>query len=145
MSHQPNLTALVAFCLQRLGWPPDTVQSVLMDACAGAVMHALLQLPGNVDGEGLRCGIQVNSYFHKSLPTYRLSMPSWFLPLPVEVDLSAVVHTSPLGEISNGNLFYEMEVPAIVLEYSRPDLVQGAVAPSSQPSCMELVDEDAGL
>ncbi|KAI6139937.1 hypothetical protein BKA82DRAFT_140947, partial [Pisolithus tinctorius] len=44
MSHQPNLTTLVAFCLQCLGWPLDTVQSALMDACAGAAMHALLQV-----------------------------------------------------------------------------------------------------
>ncbi|KAI6004433.1 hypothetical protein F5J12DRAFT_893515 [Pisolithus orientalis] len=145
MSHQANLIALVAFCLQCLGWPPDTVQSALMDTCAGAAMHALLQLPGNIDGEGLQCGIQVNSYFHKSLPTYRLSVPSWFLPLPVEVDLSAFVHMSLLGEVSNGNPFYEVEVPVVMLEYSRPALVQGTVALSSQPSCMELVDEDAGL
>ncbi|KAI6141069.1 PIN domain-like protein [Pisolithus tinctorius] len=44
MSRQPNLTALAAFCSQRLGWPPDTVQSALMDACAGAAMRALLQV-----------------------------------------------------------------------------------------------------
>ncbi|KAI6149143.1 PIN domain-like protein [Pisolithus tinctorius] len=43
-SRQPNLTALAAFCSQRLGWPPDTVQSALMDACAGAAMRALLQV-----------------------------------------------------------------------------------------------------
>ncbi|KIO11156.1 hypothetical protein M404DRAFT_127401 [Pisolithus tinctorius Marx 270] len=44
MSHQPNLTAMAAFCSQCLGWPLDTVQSALMDDCAGAAMHALLQV-----------------------------------------------------------------------------------------------------
>ncbi|KAI6146874.1 PIN domain-like protein, partial [Pisolithus tinctorius] len=43
-SCQPNLTTLAAFCSQCLGWPPDTVQSALMDACAGAAMRALLQV-----------------------------------------------------------------------------------------------------
>ncbi|KAI5988481.1 hypothetical protein F5J12DRAFT_786843 [Pisolithus orientalis] len=136
MSCQPNLTALVAFCSQHLGWPPDTVQSVLMDACAGAAMGALLQLPGNIDGQQLFQ--QVTAYIQalcaKLIPSIASGGGS--------VSCCAM---SPLGKVSNGNPFYEVEVPTVMLEHSRPNLVQGTVTLSSQPSCMELVDEDAGL
>ena len=37
-----------------------------------------------------------------------------------------------------------MEIPAILLESLRPDLTQSATSSSSEPTSMELVDEDAG-
>lgn len=143
-SRQPNLASLATFCSQRLGWSLDTIQSRLIDASAGAATRALLQFPGNVDGEGLRRGLRVISHFDKPLPTYRLSVPSWPLAMPVDVDRSPVVHMSPLSEDANSDAFYEIEVPAVVLEYSRPDLVHDPIHPSSQSSRVQLVDEDAG-
>lgn len=143
-SRQPDLQSVAAFCLQRLSWSPAAVQSELMDVCAGTVMRALLQLPGNADSEGLQCGLQVMSYsYDELLPTYKISVPSQPLAVPrLDVDPSHVAHPSPPGEHSNSDTFFEMEIPAIVLEYARPDLVRGS-ALSSWPSCVELEGEDA--
>ncbi|KIO07394.1 hypothetical protein M404DRAFT_23895 [Pisolithus tinctorius Marx 270] len=44
MSRQPDLTSLVEFCSQHLDWPPDIIQSRLVDAHAGAAVRALIQL-----------------------------------------------------------------------------------------------------
>ncbi|KAI6007531.1 hypothetical protein F5J12DRAFT_892410 [Pisolithus orientalis] len=137
-SLDPNLTSLAAFCSQCLSWSLDTIQSRLIDAFAGAAMHALLWLPGNIDGEELQHGLQVISYFNKPLPTYRLSVLSWPLAMPVDMD------QSPLGEDANDDAFYEIEVPTVMLEHLRPDLVQDPIHPSSQLSHVQLVDEDAG-
>ncbi|KAI5989457.1 hypothetical protein EDC04DRAFT_2912203 [Pisolithus marmoratus] len=111
-SHQPDLASLAAFCSQCLCWSPDTVQSRLMDAWAGTAIQALLQLLGNIDGEGLQHGLWVVGYCDKLPPTYKISMSSW--PLATLVDC--------------GDGFYEMEVPAVMLECSR----------------LGLVDEEAG-
>ncbi|KAI5982054.1 PIN domain-like protein [Pisolithus albus] len=43
-SRQPDLRSLSAFCLQCLSWSPSVVQSELMDALAGTVTRALLQV-----------------------------------------------------------------------------------------------------
>ena len=56
------------------------------------------------------------------------------------VDPSPVVHMSAPGEDGgNSDEFYEMVILAVVLECLRPDLSQGSVCPSCQPS---LMDED---
>ncbi|KAI5995294.1 hypothetical protein F5J12DRAFT_915123 [Pisolithus orientalis] len=119
MSHKPDLTSLVEFCLQHLDWPLDVIQSRLADACAGATIHTLLQLPGNVNG-----------YFNKLLssPTYKLSVP--IQPLATS------------GEKSDGDPFYDMEIAAVMLEYLRPDLVLGSVCPTSPLPSVELADEN---
>ncbi|KAI6138712.1 PIN domain-like protein, partial [Pisolithus tinctorius] len=44
MSRQPDLTSLVEFCSQHLDWPPDIIQSRLVDAHAGAAVRALIQV-----------------------------------------------------------------------------------------------------
>jgi len=43
-SRQPDLTALAAFALQCLGWPPEILQQKLTEARVGAVTRALLQV-----------------------------------------------------------------------------------------------------
>ncbi|KAI5988655.1 PIN domain-like protein [Pisolithus orientalis] len=43
-SRQPDLMSLVEFCSQYLDWPPDVIQSRLVDARAGAAVRALLQV-----------------------------------------------------------------------------------------------------
>ncbi|KAL4079457.1 hypothetical protein J3A83DRAFT_4086223 [Scleroderma citrinum] len=43
-SHQPDLTAHVAFCSQHLDWSMDTIQPMLMDVHIGLIIHALLQV-----------------------------------------------------------------------------------------------------
>jgi len=43
-SHQPDLAALSAFCLECLDWPLDSLQQRLMGAHAGTVIRALLQV-----------------------------------------------------------------------------------------------------
>ncbi|KAI6006496.1 hypothetical protein F5J12DRAFT_939007 [Pisolithus orientalis] len=129
----PDLTSLAEFCSQYLDWPLDVIQSRLADARAGATVRALLQLPGNVDGERLRCDLRVTGYFDESLssPTYKLSVP--IQPLATS------------GEKSNGDPFYDMEIVAVVLEYSRPDLALGSVCPSSPSPCVEFADENADV
>lgn len=132
-SRQPDLTSLVEFCSQYLDWPPDIIQSRLVDARAGAAVCALLQLPGNVNGERLRRDLRVTGYFDESLssPTYKLSVP--IQPLATS------------GEKSDGDPFYDMEIAAVVLEYSRPDLALGSVCPSSPSPCVEFADENADV
>ena len=49
--------------------------------------------------------------------------------------------SAPGEDGGNGDEFYEMVIPAVVLERLRPDLSQGSVRPSCQPS---LMDEDVG-
>ena len=98
-----------------------------------------IQLPGNVDGEVLCCGLRVVCYFDELVPMYKISVPGQSLAI---VDPSPVVHMSAPGEDGgNGDEFYEMVIPAVVLERLRPDLSQGSVRPSCQPS---LMDEDVG-
>ncbi|KAI6029268.1 PIN domain-like protein [Pisolithus microcarpus] len=144
-SRQPDLHSLATFCLQCLSWSPSIVQSELMDALTGTAMRALLQLPGNTDSGQLRHGLRVMSYSDDGLlPTYKISLPTQLLTLPLDVDPSPDVHMSPLGEDSNCDSFYELEIPAVVLEYSRPDLVQDFSHLSSQSSCVGFEDEDAG-
>ncbi|KAI6004797.1 hypothetical protein EDD15DRAFT_2191570 [Pisolithus albus] len=143
-SQQPDLHSLAMFCLQCLSWSPSIIQSELMDALAGTAMRALLQLPGNIDGGQLRHGLRVTSYSDDGLlPMYKISFPTQLLALPLDVDASPDVHMSPLGEDGTTDLFYELEIPAIVLEYSRPDLVQDFPHLSSQSSCVGFEDEDA--
>ncbi|KAI6001617.1 hypothetical protein F5J12DRAFT_784134 [Pisolithus orientalis] len=125
-------------------FPNPAILAILIDASVGAATCVLLQFLGNVNGEGLQCGLQVISHFDKPLPTYRLSVLSWPLAMPVDMDWSPVMHMSPLSEDANGEAFYEIEVPVVMLEYSRPDLVHDLVHASSQSSHVQLVDEDAG-
>ncbi|KAI5986543.1 hypothetical protein F5J12DRAFT_787220 [Pisolithus orientalis] len=118
-SHQADLTSLAEFCLQHLNWPLDVIQSRLADAHAGVAAHALIQLPGNLNG-----------YFNESLSssTHKLFVP--IQPLATS------------GKRSDGDPFYDMEIVAVMLEYLRPDLVSGSVCPSSPLSCVELADEN---
>ncbi|KAI5993790.1 hypothetical protein F5J12DRAFT_896906 [Pisolithus orientalis] len=120
-SCQPDLAFLAEFCLQRLGWLPDTIQSRLMGACAGAAMCTLLQLPGNVDSEWLQHDLQVLSHSDKS---YKLSVLSLPLETPVDADPSPA---------------YEIEMPAVMLEYSRPDLVESMVNLPHETGVIDLV------
>lgn len=141
-SRQPDLHSLAAICLQHLSWSPSIVQSELMDACTGTAMRALLQLPGNTDGQQLRHGLRVMSYSDDgSLPAYKISVPTRLLALPPDVDPSPDVHMSPPGEDGSCDPFYELEIPAVVLEHSRPDLVQGFSCLSPRSSCAELEDD----
>ncbi|KAI6156859.1 hypothetical protein BKA82DRAFT_4009374 [Pisolithus tinctorius] len=120
-SCQPDLASLVEFCLWCLGWSPDTIQSQLMGARASAAMHALLQLPGNVNSEWLQHGLWVLSHSDKS---YKLSVPSLPLETPVDKD--------PLPA-------YKIEMPAVMLEYSRPDLVESMVNLACETGVIDLV------
>ena len=91
-------------------------------------------MPGNVDGEALRCDLRVVQYFNELVPAYKISVPSQSLAI---VDPSPVVHMSAPGEDGgNSDESYEMEIPAVVLERLRPDLAQDSVCPS--------MDEDVG-
>ncbi|KAI6029097.1 PIN domain-like protein [Pisolithus microcarpus] len=146
-SRQPDLQSLAAFCLQHLSWSPEIVQSELEAACAGTAMRALLQLPGKANSEGLRHGLRVSGYSDdRPLPTYKISVLSRSLAVPLDVGPFPIVHMSPpgQGEDSGNDSFYEMEIPAVVLEYSWPDLVRGSARLSSQLPCMELKAEDVG-
>ncbi|KAI5990053.1 hypothetical protein F5J12DRAFT_786579 [Pisolithus orientalis] len=120
-SCQPDLASLAEFCSQHLGWSPDTIWSRLMGAHASTAMHALLQLPGNVDSEWLQHNLWVLSHSDKS---YKLSVPS--LPLETPVD------TDPLPA-------YEIEMPAVMLEYSRPNLVESTVSLPHETGVIDLV------
>ncbi|KAI5987259.1 hypothetical protein EDD15DRAFT_2372706 [Pisolithus albus] len=144
-SRQPDLQSLAAFCLQRLSWSRETVQSELEAACAGMAMRTLLQLPGNANSEGLRRGLQVSSYCDDGpLPTYRISVPSRPLAMPLDPGPSPIVHMSPPGDDGSNDSFYEMEIPAVVLEYSWPDLAQVSARLSSQLPRVELKGKDVG-
>ena len=94
---------------------------------------------GNVDGEILHRDLRVVHYFDELVPTYKISMPGQSLAI---VDPSPVVHMLAPGEDGDsGDEFHEMVIPAVMLERLRPDLAQGSVRPSFQPS---LMDEDVG-
>ena len=54
------------------------------------------------------------------------------------------MHISSPGEDNSGRAFCDMEIPAILLESLRPDLVQSVTSSSSESTSMELVDKDAG-
>lgn len=140
-SRQPDLQSLATFCQQHLSWSPGTVQSELIDVCAGVAIRALLQLPGNADSEVLRCGLRVVSY---SGDSYKISVPSQPLAVPPGVNASPAMDMSPPGEDGNSDASYEMEVPAVVLKYLRPDLARGSAYLSSPLSCVESEDEDVG-
>ncbi|KIO02214.1 hypothetical protein M404DRAFT_28120 [Pisolithus tinctorius Marx 270] len=96
-------------------------ESQLMGARASAAMHALLQLPGNVNSEWLQHGLWVLSHSDKS---YKLSVPSLPLETPVDKD--------PLPA-------YKIEMPAVMLEYSRPDLVESMVNLACETGVIDLV------
>ncbi|KAI6000189.1 hypothetical protein F5J12DRAFT_894944 [Pisolithus orientalis] len=120
-SCQPDLALLAEFCSWHLGWLPDTIWSRLMGACAGAAMCALLQLPGNVNSEWLQHDLWVLSHSDKS---YKCSVPSLPLETPVDADPSPA---------------YEIEIPAVMLEYSRPDLVESTVNLPHETGVIDLV------
>ncbi|KAI5985966.1 hypothetical protein EDD15DRAFT_2373654 [Pisolithus albus] len=125
-SRQPDLQSLAVFCLQCLSWSRETVQSELEAACAGMAMRTLLQLPGNANSEGL------------------ISVPSRPLAMPLDPGPSPIVHMSPPGDDGSNDSFCEMEIPAVVLEYSWPDLAQVSAHLSSQLPQVELKGKDVG-
>ena len=154
-SRQPDLAALSAFCSRTMGWPLDSLWPRLMEARVGAVVCALLQvrtyfvsishstiptlslfqLPGGVNSLALQQGIHVVSYHNRSLPVYKISMPTHLLlALPTDAaPSSSDMHMSSPCNYSS----YEMEIPAVVLDSLWPDL-----AHSFQSTGMEPVDED---
>ncbi|KAI5984246.1 hypothetical protein F5J12DRAFT_787596 [Pisolithus orientalis] len=93
-----------------------------MEFIASATMFTLLQLPGNVDSKWLQHGLWVLSHSDKS---YKLSVLSLPLETPVDKD--------PLPA-------YEIEMLAVMLEYSRPDLVELTVNPLHETGVIDLLE-----
>ena len=155
MSHQPDLAALSTFCSWTMGWPLNSIWLRLMEACVSAVVCALLQvrtyfvsishstiptlslfqLPGEVNSLALQQGVHVVSYHNRSLPVYKISVPTHLLlALPTDTAPSSFnMHMSLPCNYSN----YDMEIPAVVLDSLWPDL-----AHSFQSTGMEPVDKD---
>ena len=155
MSHQPDLAALSAFCSWTMGWPLNSLQPRLMEAHVSAVVHVLLQvrtyfvsishstiptlslfqLPGGVNSLALQQGVHVVSYHNRSLPVYKISVPTHLLlALPTDAaPSSSDMHMSSPCNYSS----YEMEIPAVMLDSLWPDL-----AHSFQSTGMEPVDKD---
>ncbi|KAL4076435.1 hypothetical protein J3A83DRAFT_4399710 [Scleroderma citrinum] len=101
----------------------------LMDACAGAIIHALLQIPSNVNSQVLQDHLQVMNYCNRLVPFYKISLPNQPLlaaPIGVDIDMSSC----------------DMEVPTTVLEFSRPDLVQSPTSSPASQSKLEGGDRD---
>ncbi|KIM62815.1 hypothetical protein SCLCIDRAFT_24650 [Scleroderma citrinum Foug A] len=119
-SRQPNLAALSMFCQQSMGWPLDALQLRLMDVRVGAVVRALLQLPGEIDSLALQHGVHVMSYHDRSLPVYNISVPSHLLPAPPSdaAPSSSNTHMSLPSDHSS----YDMKIPAVMLDSLWPDL-----------------------
>lgn len=97
----------------------------------------LFQLPGEVDGLALQRGIHVVSYHDRSLPVYKISVPSHLvLALPSDATSSSSdMHMSSPSD--HGSC--EMEIPAVVLDGLWPNLAQTF----SQSTGLESVGEDA--
>ncbi|KAL4064546.1 hypothetical protein J3A83DRAFT_4191265 [Scleroderma citrinum] len=138
-SHQPDLAALATFCSQCLGWSMDNLRPRLMDAHTGAIIHSLLQIPGNIDGQALQNCLQVMNYCDGPLLLYEISLPHQHLPA-ASTDINNT-HVGLSGEESDSTSL-DMKVPALVLELSRPELVQG---PTSSPTSQSILEgEDEG-
>jgi len=98
----------------------------------------LFQLPGEVDSLALQQGVRVVSYHDRSLPVYKISVPSHLLfALPSDTTPSSSDMHMPLPSNDSS---YVMEIPASVLDSLWPDLVQRF----SQSTGMELVGEGMG-
>ncbi|KAL4072544.1 PIN domain-like protein [Scleroderma yunnanense] len=138
-SRQPDLAALATFCSQCLGWSMDNLRPRLMDAHTGAIIHSLLQIPGNIDGQALQNCLQVMNYCDGPLLLYEISLPHQHLPA-ASTDINNT-HVGLSGEESDSTSL-DMKVPALVLELSRPELVQG---PTSSPTSQSILEgEDEG-
>ncbi|KAL4065135.1 PIN domain-like protein [Scleroderma citrinum] len=145
MSHQPDLAALTAFCLDCLDWSMDMLQPILMDVYTGTVICALLQLPGKVDSWALWHSLQVAEYHDQPQPIYKVSVPSQLFPaMSIGTEsLPDVSMSLPSGD-TNGHGSYDVDVLLIVLECTRPDLVQGPNLLTSQSIGMESICEGLG-
>ncbi|KAL4063498.1 hypothetical protein V8B97DRAFT_1876797, partial [Scleroderma yunnanense] len=138
-SHQPDLAALTTFCLQCLSWSMDNLRPRLIDAHAGAIIHSLLLMCSNIDGQALQNCLQVMNYCDGLLLLYEISLPHQHLPA-ASTDIDNT-HVRLSGEKSD-SISLDPKVPALVLELLRPDLVQGST--SSPTSQLILEGKDGG-
>ncbi|KAL4080480.1 PIN domain-like protein [Scleroderma citrinum] len=94
---------------------------------------------GNIDGQALQNCLQVMNYCDGPLLLYEISLPHQHLPAaPTDINDT---HVRLSGEESDSTSL-DMKVPALVLELSRPDLVQG---PTSSPTSQSISEgEDGG-